>query len=86
MEKVFTPGRFRKISKSEACRIQGFPSDFKLPDSRHRWMKLIGNSVAVPVVRMLAGAVVSTGVFDEADWSGKQAVSHGLFADADLCG
>lgn len=49
-------------------------------------MKLIGNSVAVPVVRMLAGAVVSTGVFDEADWSGKQAVSHGLFADADLCG
>ena len=27
-------------------------------------MKLIGNSVAVPVIRMLANAIVNTGVFD----------------------
>lgn len=27
-------------------------------------MKLIGNSVAVPVIKMLANAVVNTGVFD----------------------
>ena len=86
MEKVFRPGKFRKISKSEACRIQGFPPDFKLPESRPRWMKLIGNSVAVPVVRMLAGAVVSTGVFDEADWNGKPVAPCGLFTDADFCG
>ena len=86
MENVFRPGKFRKISKSEACRIQGFPPDFKLPESRPRWMKLIGNSVAVPVVRMLAGAVVSTGVFDEADWNGKPVAPCGLFTDADFCG
>lgn len=30
-------------------------------------MKLIGNSVAVPVIKILANAVVGTGVFDEKD-------------------
>ena len=30
-------------------------------------MKLIGNSVAVPVVSMIAKAVVNTGVFDGQD-------------------
>jgi hypothetical protein len=30
-------------------------------------MKLIGNSVAVPVIMILANAVVGTGVFDEKD-------------------
>lgn len=64
MEKVYLAGKYRKITKSEACRIQGFPADYKLPPSRPRWMKLIGNSVAVPVIRMLAEAVVRTGVFD----------------------
>lgn len=71
MEKIYKPKKFRKITKSEACRIQGFPSDFILPESRPRWMHLIGNSVAVPVVKMLTKAVVSTGVFDELDWNGK---------------
>lgn len=61
---VYIPGNYRKISKSEACRIQGFPEDFILPDNRARWMKLIGNSVAVSLVKMLAEAVVRTGVFD----------------------
>lgn len=64
MEKVYLAGKYRKITRSEACRIQGFPADYKLPPSRPRWMKLIGNSVAVPVIRMLAEAVVRTGVFD----------------------
>lgn len=70
MEKVFKPRKFRKITKSEACRIQGFPSDCILPDTRARWMKLIGNSVAVPVIRTLAESVVATGVFCESDWNG----------------
>ena len=70
MEKVFIPKNFRKITKSEACRIQGFPSNFILPPSRARWMHLIGNSVAVPVVKMLTKAIVSTGVFNEDDWDG----------------
>lgn len=71
MEKIYKPKKYRKITKSEACRIQGFPSDFILPESRPRWMHLIGNSVAVPVVKMLTKSVVSTGVFDELDWNGR---------------
>lgn len=64
METVYKTGHYRQISKQEACRIQGFPSDFLLPPTRTRWMKLIGNSVAVPVVKMLANAIVNTGVFE----------------------
>lgn len=67
MENVFRPGNYRKITQSEACRIQGFPDNFILPPTRPRWMKLIGNSVAVPVVKILADAVVKTGVFGNAE-------------------
>lgn len=64
LQDVFIPQKYRKITKSEACRIQGFPDDFALPDNRARWMKLIGNSVAVSLIKMLAQSVVNTGVFD----------------------
>jgi hypothetical protein len=67
MEHVYRPRNYRRITKSEACRIQGFPDNYLLPPTRPRWMKLIGNSVAVPVVKILANAVVGTGVFDEKD-------------------
>ena len=65
MEHVYRPRNYRRITKSEACRIQGFPDNYLLPPTRPRWMKLIGNSVAVPVIKVLANAVVGTGVFDE---------------------
>lgn len=65
MEDVYRKGEYRQISKAEACRIQGFPEDYILPPTRARWMKLIGNSVAVPVIKMLVEAIVKTGVFDE---------------------
>lgn len=64
MEEIYRPQNYRKITKSEACRIQGFPADYILPPTRARWMKLIGNSVAVPVIKLLAQAVVNTGVFE----------------------
>lgn len=67
---VFMPGNYRKITRQEACRIQGFPADFKLPPTRARWMKLIGNSVAVSLIEQLAQCVVDTGVFGEQDYSG----------------
>ena len=67
MERVYRPRNYRRITKSEACRIQGFPDNYILPPTRPRWMKLIGNSVAVPVIKILANAVVNTGVFDEKD-------------------
>lgn len=65
MERVYRPRNYRRITQSEACRIQGFPDDYILPPTRPRWMKLIGNSVAVPVIKILANAVVGTRVFDE---------------------
>ena len=81
MERVYRPRRYRRITQSEACRIQGFPDNYILPPTRPRWMKLIGNSVAVPVIKILANAVVGTGVFDEKDVADvvveeKPAVSH----------
>lgn len=75
LEKIYKPHKYRQITKAEACRIQGFPSDFKLPESRQRWMKLIGNSVAVPVIRTLAEAIVKTGVFASSDWKEDVAIT-----------
>ena len=44
--------------------IQGFPKDYILPENRARWMKLVGNSVSVPVIEMLGKAILDTGIFD----------------------
>ncbi|QYX33114.1 DNA (cytosine-5-)-methyltransferase [Sphaerospermopsis torques-reginae] len=63
IEEVYRKQEFRKITQSEACLIQGFPKHFKLPESRSRWMKLIGNSVSVPVIDKLCKAIIETGVF-----------------------
>jgi DNA (cytosine-5)-methyltransferase 1 len=65
IKEVYEPREFRKITKSEACLIQGFPHDFKLPESRARWMKLIGNSVSVPVIDKLCKAIIDTGIVDK---------------------
>ena len=64
---VLAKKHYRKISKTKALRIQGFPENFKLPDLRSRWMKLLGNSVAVPVVEALICAIIKTGVFGESN-------------------
>ncbi|MEO1012769.1 MAG: DNA cytosine methyltransferase, partial [Bacteroidota bacterium] len=61
---IYFKDNYRKITKEEACMIQGFPKSFKLPGSRSRWMKLIGNSVSVPVIDVLVKSILSTGVFD----------------------
>jgi len=68
MEEIYRPHNYRQITKEEACMIQGFPADFILPETRARWMKLIGNSIAVSLVKMLAQSVVNTGVFGEEDY------------------
>jgi len=77
LNKIFDKNLYRKVSKEEACRIQGFPSEFKLPDSRARWMKLIGNSVSIPVIDTLVTAIVSTGCFCDADLPNHQ-LSHAV--------
>lgn len=63
VEEIHRKGNFRKITKGEACLLQGFPVNYKLPVSRARWMKLIGNSVSVPVIKILCQAIVDTGAF-----------------------
>jgi DNA (cytosine-5)-methyltransferase 1 len=64
LKQVYFKENYRKITKEEACMIQGFPKDFKLPVSRARWMKLIGNSVSVPVIDLLCQAIIETGIFE----------------------
>jgi len=64
IERIYRKENYRKISKEEACRIQGFPENFELPESRTRWMKLLGNSVSVPVIETLCSAILKTGVFE----------------------
>lgn len=65
LEKVYFTNNYRKITKKEACLIQGFPCDFKLPESRAKWMMLIGNSVSVPVIDTIIKSVIQTGIFDD---------------------
>lgn len=76
LAEVYNKGRYRQISKEEACAIQGFPRNFILPDNRARWMKLIGNSVAVTLIRQLAQQVIKTGVFDNSDYHPEMAPSN----------
>lgn len=65
IDKVYINENYRRITKEEACLIQGFPKDYILPENRARWMKLVGNSVSVPVIDILAKAIIETGVFDK---------------------
>jgi DNA (cytosine-5)-methyltransferase 1 len=66
VEKVYKKENYRRITREEACMIQGFPKSYILPDSRARWMKLIGNSVSVPVIEILTKSIIETGVFNKA--------------------
>lgn len=65
LNEIYKTGEFRRITKKEACLIQGFPEDYILPENRARWMKLIGNSVSVPVIETLGKAIIKTGVFED---------------------
>lgn len=64
INEIYKPGLYRKPTQKECLLIQGFSSDFVLPVSRSRWMKLIGNSVSVPVISSLTQSIIETGVFD----------------------
>lgn len=65
VNEVYKKENYRRITKEEACIMQGFPTDFILPESRARWMKLIGNSVSIQVIEVLVRAIIETGVFLE---------------------
>lgn len=44
----------RLFSKNECLKLQGFPSDFEMPVSRTQMYRQLGNSVSVPVVKVIA--------------------------------
>ena len=80
LKEVYFQKKFRKITKEETCRIQGFSENFILPESRPRWMKLLGNSVCVPVVQMLAQSIVNTGVFG-GEYVAIESIQRDLFGE-----
>lgn len=48
----------RKLTPREAANLQGFPKEFKLPDSNIKAYQQFGNSVAVPVVKRMSEQIV----------------------------
>jgi DNA (cytosine-5)-methyltransferase 1 len=69
LNEIYFKNNYRKITKEEACLIQGFPQNFILPNNRARWMKLIGNSVSIPVIESLVIAIKQTGALSSANYS-----------------
>lgn len=81
IKEIYKKENYRRITKEEACLIQGFPIDYILPESRARWMKLVGNSVSVPVIEILTKAIIETGVFDVISSSKIQKTSINLHSE-----
>jgi DNA (cytosine-5)-methyltransferase 1 len=54
------PTGLRLLSTNECKAIMGFPKSFKIPVSRTQMYRQMGNSVAVPVVKSVAGKLVET--------------------------
>ena len=54
------PTGLRLLSTNECKAIMGFPKSFKIPVSRTQMYRQMGNSVAVPVVRLVASQLVET--------------------------
>ena len=50
----------RRLTPRECARLQGFPDSFIIPVSDTQAYKQFGNSVAVPVIEILAKALVKT--------------------------
>lgn len=64
-EAIYVNGRVRRLTPNEVRRILGFPENFSFPVSENHAYEQLGNSVAVPVLKLIAEQIVSTGVFDE---------------------
>ena len=66
-EDYYINGRVRRLTPYESKRIMGFPDDFVFPVREERIYQQLGNSVAVPVVRMIAEKIVETGIFKRSE-------------------
>jgi DNA (cytosine-5)-methyltransferase 1 len=54
------PTGLRLLTDNECKAIMGFPKSFKIPVSRTQMYRQMGNSVAVPVVRVIAEQIART--------------------------
>ncbi|MFQ5464048.1 MAG: DNA cytosine methyltransferase [Phycisphaerae bacterium] len=52
-------GSWRRLTPNEYRKFQGFPEGFKLPANDKHAYRLLGNSVAVPVVQAIAANVIT---------------------------
>lgn len=50
----------RRLTPRECARLMGFPEDFKIPVSDSQAYRQFGNSVVVPLVKLIAKSVVGT--------------------------
>ena len=50
----------RRLTPKECAKLMGFPHDFDIPLSDSRAYKCFGNSVVVPIIERLAGAMADT--------------------------
>ena len=56
-----TDRQIRKLTPRECFNLQGFPSDYKLPEiSNVHLYKQAGNSVVVPVINRIAQSIVDS--------------------------
>jgi len=53
-------GNPRRLTPRECARLQGYPETFQIPVSDTQAYRQFGNAVPVPVIRVLAKAVVRT--------------------------
>lgn len=61
---VLRPKLHRPISVREAARLQAFPENYIFHKADSASLRLLGNSVAISVVKAVANSLIQTGVFD----------------------
>lgn len=63
INRVLRPQNYRPLKSTELAKLQGFPPHFKLHDSLKQNIKLLGNSVAIPVITAVGQSILNTGCF-----------------------
>lgn len=65
-------GEVRKLTPKEALKVVGLPESFKMPVTDSQAYKLIGNSVAIPVIKEIFYNILETGVLNGKGSKGSQ--------------
>lgn len=60
-------GRPRRLTPRECARLMGFPDSYKIVVSDTQAYRQFGNSVVVPIIKSLAGAIIKTIKEDDND-------------------